>query len=278
MQIAISSVQGFTLTISDESTHDSIYPTGGLKKGLRMSRGDVDLAEEAVGFGLPVIKCGLQTYFPGSVDLVLVRSEPDVVISATYTLDLVEKLARQDGAGVSSPLLYAAKNSLAALHRRLPPVRGVLSNISSRVREKFHWETIYAKAAFSARIQVTYSFDDRIGTLGIAVDLSGLASDRVTEVILMNEQGAVAFDRYRDSSGKRLTGKDIEPWSEVFADEASFESDAHKCAFIVQPITGAKLYRGRELIGSRLAWSGFGYSIPPTAGKFNCLVRIENLA
>ncbi len=29
-----------------------------------------------------------------------------------------------------------------------------------------------------------------------------------------------------------------------------------------------RLYRGRELIGARLAWSGFGYSFPPALGGF----------
>jgi hypothetical protein len=45
-------------------------------------------------------------------------------------------------------------------------------------------------------------------------------------------------------------------------------SDAHRVAFSLAQADGATLHRGRELIGSRLAWSGFGYSLPPILSRF----------
>ena len=88
--------------------------------------------------------------------------------------------------------------------------------------------------------------------------------ESLTEVIVMNEQGAHFFDQYRDSSGARLSGKEIGCWDEVTAEEASFASSTHRVAFNLPQVPGARLFRGRELIGSRLAWAGFGYSFPPT--------------
>ncbi len=65
------------------------------------SRG-LDLAEEAVGFGLPVLKKGLQTIFPGNVKLDLLHSDSTWVITAIYTMNLVEKIARPGTASVKS--------------------------------------------------------------------------------------------------------------------------------------------------------------------------------
>ena len=92
-------------------------------------------------------------------------------------------------------------------------------------------------------------------------------SDSVTEVIVMNEQGAHYFDEYQDSSGNHLVGKEIGCWDEVSAEEATFSSSAQRIAFTVHAVPGARLFRGRELVGSRLAWAGFGYSFPPSVRR-----------
>ena len=42
-------------------------------------------------------------------------------------------------------------------------------------------------------------------------------------------------------------------------------------------VEGARLYRGRELIGSRVAWAGFGYSFPAALGTITYELRIERL-
>jgi hypothetical protein len=39
-------------------------------------------------------------------------------------------------------------------------------------------------------------------------------------------------------------------------------------SFSLGQVEGARLRRGREMIGSRVAWSGFGYSFPPTLSGF----------
>ena len=83
----------------------------------------------------------------------------------------------------------------------------------------------------------------------------------------MNEQGARCFDRYEDSDGAVLRGAGIGTWDEVGADRASFVSTGHRVAFSLAQAPGARLYRGRELVGARLSWAGFGYSLPPTRAR-----------
>jgi len=63
----------------------------------------------------------------------------------------------------------------------------------------------------------------------------------------------------------------------VSAAKAGFVSTAHKLAFSLGQVEGARLSRGRELIGARLAWSGFGYSLAPVPGEFTYDVRIERI-
>ena len=102
----------------------------------------------------------------------------------------------------------------------------------------------------------------------------GITGRGVTEVILMNEQGARFFDRYTDSLGLLLYGKNIGCWDEVDAREASFGGSTTGASFTAEKAEGARLFRGRELVGSRLAWSGFGYSFPPSGQTVSYTLRI----
>ena len=237
----------------------------------------LDLAEEAVGFGLPVLKQGLQTIFPGNIELELMHRDSIWVVTAIYTMNLMEKIARPGTASLKSKYLYTAKNYLAALIRQFPPARTPLTALSSGLRRLFGWETTYEDAGVRDEVRMVFTVNQSLGSLLVKVDTAALPRQAVTEVIVMNEQGAQPFDQYRDSSGTCLSGKKIGCWDEVAAEEASFASSTHRIAFSLHRVAGARLFRGRELIGSRLAWAGFGYSFPPTARGFSYTVRFEKL-
>jgi hypothetical protein len=277
MEIDLPIFQDLSLKIADKPDERTAYPTSRLQKGLVMIYRGQDLAEEAVGFGLPVFKRGLQTVFPGNVELVFLHSDTVLVVTATYKMNLVEKIVRPGTATIKSKAFYAAKNFMAAVIRRFPPIRGPLTALSSGFRTLFGWETTYEEAGGSGKVKMVYAFDKQSGILMVEADLSFLSPDAATEIIIMNEQGAHIFDQYRDSSGTRLSGKEIGCWDEVAAGEASFASSTHGIAFTLNRVAGTRLLRGRELIDSRLAWSGFGYSFPPVAGKFSYRVRIEKI-
>ena len=100
----------------------------------------------------------------------------------------------------------------------------------------------------------------------------------VTGVVVMNEQGGRAFDCYRDSDGIICTRDEIGTWNDVAAQTASFVSRSSGVAFTLHQVEGARLRRGREVVGSRLAWSGFGYSFPPAAGTLRYAISLERPA
>ena len=269
--------EGLSLRIADSLRGEKEYPTFRLQKGFRIVDHGQELADEAVGFGVPVLRRGLQTIFPGEVELGCARKEGGWEVTALFTLNLEEKIARSDSKTIRPRWFYLLKNSLAELIRRFPALRGVLTALSSGFRRMFGWVTTYEDSGFSTKIRMTYLLDTHTGTLHVAADTSGLVDPHITEVVMMNEQGARPFDGYQDTDGAFLQGKAIGCWDEVSSDEGMFLSSRHRIAFQLPQVSGAKLFRGRELVGNRLAWSGFGYTFPPGRDSFSYTVRIENL-
>lgn len=285
MKLVVPLSGGLALAIVDRASGGQDYPTRRLQKGLLLLADGRELAEEGVGFGVPVLKRGIQTIFPGGLKLAQRRSGLVWEVTAAFEMNLVERLARPGSASLGSRSLYAAKDSLAALHRRFPVLRGPLTATSNALRRSFGWVTTFEETHSVATLQLTYTVHggegsreaSREGSVAVAVDLSGLPDEGVSEVVVMNEQGARHFDRYVDVEGTTLLGGEIGTWDEVTASRAAFESAAQGVAFSLGQVAGARLHRGRELIGSRVAWSGFGYSLPATLGRFAYDLRIARI-
>ena len=73
MRLDIQLGQGLSLKIGDHLPSRDKYPTACLQKGFLLLNQDQELTEEAAGFGIPVLKRGLQTIFPGAVALTWLR-------------------------------------------------------------------------------------------------------------------------------------------------------------------------------------------------------------
>lgn len=277
MEITIPIFADISLKLIDFSSVQDIYPTSQLQKGILLLKGGEVLAEEGVGFGVPILKRGFQTIFPGGIDFSSRRDGPVTQITAKFTLNLEEKIGRPGSDSVNHSWVYSIKNFLAALIRHVPGLRGLLTGASNAIRRLFNWKTMFVQGEFLTHIDVVYTIDSRAGDIDIEVHTPELLRDGITELIVMNEQGARCFDHYRDANGTQLRGSEIGCWDEVTAESASFMSESHGIGFTLRQLKGAKLYRGRELVGTRLAWSGFGYSFPPTIDQLNYQVRIERL-
>jgi hypothetical protein len=265
------------------------FPTRRLQKGLLLYAGEQEMAGEGVGLGVPILKRGAQTIFPSAVRLRSGASDgadpvretsadPVREIAATYRLDLVERLVKARGGSVRPRALYAAKDLLAALHRRVPALRRPLTAVSSAGRRVLGWSTTYEPSEFRADVPVSYTFREGGRTIVVTADLTDLAEAGVNEIVFMNELGAHEFDLYEDADGASLGGAAIGTWDVVTAPRARFVSTRRGVAFSLAQTPGATLRRGRELVGSRLAWAGFGLSVRPAHGLFSYHVRIEGPA
>ena len=112
--------EGLSLRIADSLRGEKGYPTFRLQKGFRIVDHGQELADEAVGFGVPVLRRGLQTIFPGEVELGCAGKEGEWEVTALFTLNLEEKIARSDSKTIRPRWFYLLKNSLAELIRRFP--------------------------------------------------------------------------------------------------------------------------------------------------------------
>ena len=152
----------------------------------------------------------------------------------------------------------------------------VLNHPVSLLRRIFKWEIRFVETGSLSEVRMLYTINTEIGIMRVEIDTMDLPST-ITEVEVMNGQGAHVFDRYLDSSGIALEREEIGCWDLVSAGEAWFESTAHKVSFRLGQVEGARLFRGRELVDSRLAWAGFGYSFPPSLGSLKYQLKIEKL-
>jgi len=58
------------------------------------------------------------------------------------------------------------------------------------------------------------------------------------------------------------------------ADEASFIDSYDNIAFTLKRVKRARMFRGRELVKGRLAWSGLAYVLPQDLINFDYDIRI----
>lgn len=277
MKVDLPLNDGISLQISSGTSLGGGYPTVKIKKGLLLLCDGEDLSEEAVGFGVPILKRGLQTIFPGEVDLYIHGGDSPCRVSARYKLNLEEKIARQGSGTLHNSLLYGVKNLLAAAIRKMPFIRRSLTQTSNLLRTTFTLETTYETSNISAHVIVTYSVDAATGKVKVEMRKQDPIPAGTSELVMMNEQGAHHFDQYEDSAGIDQLGSKIGCWDLVQAAEASFIDIHHQISFSLPQVDGARLYRGRELVDSRLAWSGFGYSFSPELDLFTYEISIKRL-
>jgi hypothetical protein len=277
MEITVPISGDLALKMSDLAYSGNKFPTARLQKGFLLLKQDQDLAEEGVGFGVPVLKRGIQTIFPGKVELAARHNGSTTQVTARFKMNLVEKLTRPGLRSVESPPLYAVKNFLAAIIRRIPASRGLLTTASNALRWLLKWDTTFEETGFFSEVSLIYTIGVAPGIIHVEVDTTALSTEGITEVVVMNEQGARHFDLYRDARGVLLCGEEIGCWDEVTAEWGSFASQTQGVAFTLWQVNGVRLFRGRELVGARLAWSGFGYSFPPSLRRIGYGLKIERL-
>jgi len=275
MEITFPLSSNVSLTLAPVTRNGAPYPTSQLQKGLILVSDGQELAEEGVGFGVPLLKFGLKSIFPGAIELADWKESQEITV--VYHLNLEERLTSRNRRSLQSASLYRIKHRLEDIYRRFPVTRQLLITLSNVLRWGFSWQNIFEFAGCDYPLRVHYTVDSQMGNIVADLDFSKLPEHGLTEAVVMNEQGAHHFDSYADSNGVILQGRAIGSWEEVTAQRASFLSRGHKLAFTLPQVEGGRLFRGRELIGSRLAWAGFGYSFPPTSQQVSYTLKVERL-
>jgi hypothetical protein len=263
----------FTVNLPDnlslrlyDDCRPSCLETAPLQKGLVLLADGVELIEEGMGFGVPVVKYVDKTFFSQSAH---VEIQPDGSVTKEFFLDTVsrKKLWRSyidDDFYSSMQGLFSDKY---LRHKRL----SYFFNLAMEVRELLMVHTQFVKMPSRGKVTVNYKLTSNM--LRVTADFSGLKLDGCEEVLLLNEQGASFFANYRDTDGATLLGRWIGAWDAVAASEASM-LNSH-LAFSLPSVRGATLFRGWERTRNRFSWAGLSYSLRPQSGKFSYLIRLS---
>ncbi len=240
------------------------YPTSKIQKGLVIFLKGEDLGEEGVGFGLPVLKFGDEAAFPGRSSSRITKEGDLTVVEIDYDLNLASRLAignRQ----IDGDRLYRAKGRIDRLHRDRPPLRRTINLASALLRRALSVETRLAETDSFGRARVVYTIS-RNGRIDVRVRCWPKEKG-CTEMAVMNEQGASSFERFRNSEGLDLLGKEIGPWERTSAEWSEFVDSKHGLSFKLWKTEGAEPFYGREARPGRLAWAGLAHVVPMPSGR-----------
>lgn len=250
------------------------YPTCRVQKGLIIASNSRELVEEGVGLGLPLVRFGTETVFPGDASISTQQEGNRVITRVSYNLNLIARKNLRWGGTIDSPRFYRVDEFFSRLHRRHPALRGALIWAWYPIKLLCGMNTTFREIDSAGAVSVVYDIIVGEGIIHTSVNLAGLKRKGCTEIIIANEQGANHFNLYRDSNEVILRGKEIGTWDETLAHRASLVDSHDGISFSINEVRGARIFRGRELVANHLAWSGLNYVLPGHTTSFSYDIRI----
>jgi len=255
-----------------EDSRPHQYKSSYIQKGLILFYGSKAICGEGIGFGVPVVKYADKTYFPKNGKVFISRDSNSTKVVKVFEINGVFRI-KLFGKHISSRSVYFFTELFSKTHRNHMRIRGVLDIFLQFLRKSMKRPADLVTTVSKGTITVTYRVYE--GSILICVDSSNLDKTNCKEICIMNEQGADFFREYGDTDENVLTDDQISSWEEVKAREAWFSDLNHRVSFALLNMSGANLYRGREKFDGHLAWTGFAYSIPPTADRFEYRLNLH---
>jgi hypothetical protein len=241
-----------------------------LHKGLILVRSGVELVEEGAGFGVPVARFRDKTFFSGSASLTLLEEGPPPVIQKSYVLDTVSVRSLRGGGRVSDALYHPLHRAFTRAYLLRPGIRRLLNRVIE-ARKAVGVTTRFVKASPRGAVDVRYTI--REGLIEVEADLGGV-SEGCEELVMLNEQGASTFRRYRDDGGLNLLDDEMGAWDRIEAPGGTLSDAEGKLSFSIEkPGSSQVMYRGREKARDRLSWTGFALSLRP-GGSVRYVIRL----
>lgn len=272
-------VEPFTLQLADhlsvrlyKDCRPKCLETGALQKGLVLLLDGRELIEEGVGFGVPIVKYQDKTFFSGSADVSIQKNGSGFTLTKAYTLDTVSLKKFGQASYIDDGLYSPIRKTFQTLylkHKKLTP----LFNKAMELRELANIKTEFITVKPRGTVIVNYVFSPTV--INIQADFSRIALSKCEEVLVLNEQGSMPFEKYVDSSGSNLFGREIGAWETVTADQASMQSARGQISFSLKKRRGTTLFRGWERTRKRFSWAGLSYSMPRNNGVFNYSIGVS---
>jgi len=219
----------------------------GVKRGLGVAVGDVEIVGEGMGIGGVVALRG-DTYFAlDSEDLNDDgRIERRLLLNGSLEKYIgnvkIDRLYKPIWTSLSP--LYVSSSFFRPLFKYLMYARNLLIRTVPKRRVPIgHVELSYRPKEDGVDVKARWSLDG--------------------QVIIANELSGRLFDELRVDGSRVKLG----PWIELRGSEAELRSRRLRLSMIIERVKNAALFCGREVIGRRLDWAGFSYI--PTLGTRN---------
>ncbi len=254
------------------------YPSEGksayVQKGLIpvINGLNIDLCEEGLGFGAPILQYKRDFYFPGEGKIL---SENNLkLMCKKFVFNLIERNQKETNnieyfSWVPSRLVNSIyKSNLGYFYLYL----------WEKLRRRIHIEdkissTCFIKVESKGSAEAKFSYEQENGRIKIEVLFENVDTKNLQQIYICNELGGGFFTEYFDGSGLKLKSAQIRGWQTIKSDYAVFYSPNLKIGFKVIIPIGLKGFMGREVFSPRHSWSGIILSSPPVK-KISYIVKI----
>ncbi|MBD3408234.1 MAG: hypothetical protein GF411_19080 [Candidatus Lokiarchaeota archaeon] len=253
-----------------------------IQKGLVISRdsGKADLSEEGVGFGVPILQYRRDFYFSGKSTV----SNQGLIQCdwcwKKFYMNLIEREQfMANKIQLFSWVIQRIYNLLYLKGLRVP--FGPLSRLFSGGKTSKDQKLIpmFFHVRDRGFITTTYNINRELDLVTVELDFSNVVRENLQNIFVSTELGGNIFTHYFDSTGLKLSRKDIGEWNEVKADWAIFYSPDIDLGFKIDIPASTQIFRGREIIGDGdICWSGFIFKLKPNVSKFGYSILLGRRA
>ncbi|MHA2351396.1 MAG: hypothetical protein ACXADL_17400 [Candidatus Thorarchaeota archaeon] len=251
-----------------------------IQKGLIISRtgGEADLCEEGLGFGTPILQYRKDFYFPGKAEVSKEGSLRGGGFWKRFEFNLVER--HQSAGGAINTFSWVKQRLYNRFYKNQigRKLLGLLEAAGpNRRRGIIPSQSVFFNVTSKGRILVEYDVNPTSGDIIVSLDLSEIEREGLQHIYISNELGGSHFVQYVDSGGLRLSGEKIEGWDKINAEWALFYAPNKNVGFKVSIPEGIDAFRGREVIGTEIRWSGVIFMLPSHANLLKYRISIGPL-
>ena len=242
-----------------------------LQKGLILCQSGIELVEEGSGFGVPVARFRDKTYFSGSATLTLLDEGPPQIIQKSYLLDTISLKNLRGGVRITDALYHPLHRAFTRVYLSKPSFRSIFNKVME-TRIAMGITTKFVKVAPRGVVDIRFTL--REGLIEVEV-ITNKISTGCEELVILNEQGASTFRRYRDDGGLDLLDDSIGAWDKIDSSKGTLSDVKGKLSFSIEKLSNSTaMYRGREKVRDRLSWTGIALSLKPD-NSVKYMIRLQ---
>jgi hypothetical protein len=248
-----------------------------VQKGLipSVSSGLPDMCEGGVGFGVPILQYKRDFYFPGTAAVSEDGRISSDIAWKQFIMNLIDRRQKKGSDSINSfswvfQRVYNRVYKSAQGRRILHLITGRLG-----LTPPDSDPSMFFRVKSKGSVLTSYGLNASGGIITVTIDFSRIHTSGLQHIYVSNELGGSLFDVYTDSSGNSLQGNEIGGWDRIHAEWAAFYSPALNIGVRVNIPNGVQAFRGREIIGLDICWSGVILMLSPSCKELRYEITVR---